>query len=121
MKIRIRGNSIRLRLSQSEIAELAKTGRVENRTEFGREQTLVYALNMSDSVDSLDASFQNGRIELIVPKVVAENWMNTENVGISDETDFTRILIEKDFACLTERENEDESDNFPHPKTNQKC
>jgi hypothetical protein len=26
-----------------------------------------------------------------------------------------RIVVEKDFACLTAREGEDESDNFPNP------
>ena len=26
-----------------------------------------------------------------------------------------RILVEKDFACLVEREGEDDSDAFPHP------
>jgi hypothetical protein len=30
-----------------------------------------------------------------------------------------RIVIEKDFACLTVREGEDESDNFPNP--NPRC
>lgn len=29
-----------------------------------------------------------------------------------------RVLIEKDFACLTERVDEDELDNFPNPNVN---
>jgi len=27
-----------------------------------------------------------------------------------------RIIVEKDFACLAPRSDEDESDNFAHPK-----
>ncbi len=29
------------------------------------------------------------------------------------------LLLEKDFACLVEREGEDESDMFPHPHAGQ--
>ena len=114
MKLRIRENSVRLRLTKSEIAEFAEKGLVENRTEF--DNIFIYALKKSDSAENLQANFENGRIEIIIPKDVADNWTNTEEVGISGTTETLKILIEKDFACLTVRENEDESDNFPHPK-----
>ena len=33
--------------------------------------------------------------------------------------DKLRILVEKDFVCLTGREDEDESDMYPHPKADE--
>ncbi len=114
MKLRIRENSIRLRLTKSEVAEFGEKGLIENKTEFG-ESVFIYALKSSDSAQSLQVSFENGRIEIIVPKAITENWTNTQEVGISGETETLKILIEKDFACLTVRESEDESDAFPNP------
>ena len=34
---------------------------------------------------------------------------------VLDDGSTLKVLVEKDFACLTERE-EDESDMFPHPE-----
>lgn len=115
MKLRIRENSIRLRLTKSEVAEFGEKGLIENRTEFGK-TVFIYALKSSDSAQNLQAIFENGRIEIVVPKVVKENWTKTEEVGILGEIESLKILIEKDFACLTLREDEDESDAFPHLK-----
>lgn len=116
MKLRIRENTIRFRLTKSEVAEFGKNGLVENQTDFGNGQTFIYALKATDSALNLKANFADGRIEILVPKVVAQKWTKSEEVGISGETGSLQILIEKDFACLTIRENEDESDAFPHPK-----
>lgn len=115
MKLRIRGNSVRFRLTQSEVAEFSEKGLIENKTDFG-ETVFIYALKSSDQLENLQATFKNGCIEIVVPKAVSENWINSQEVGISGEFEKLKILIEKDFACLTVREGEDESDNFPHPK-----
>ncbi len=122
MKLRIRDNSIRLRLTKSEVNEFAEKGLVGSKTEFNNNNILIYMLKSSDLIKEIQANFDNGRIEVVVPKAIAENWTNTNEVGFSTESDTLRILVEKDFACLTERPNEDESDNFPHPQENeQKC
>jgi hypothetical protein len=114
MKLRIRENSLRLRLTKSEVAEFAANGLVENKTDFGA-AVLIYALKSSETAQNLNAEFENGRIQIIIPKKTATNWTDTEEVGISGATETLRILIEKDFACLTVREGEDESDAFPNP------
>lgn len=114
MKLRIRENIVRLRLTQKEVAEFAKKGLVENRTDFGS-SSFIYSLKASDSAQKLEANFENGRMEVVVPEVIAENWATTQEVGISGETETLKILIEKDFVCLTVREGEDESDAFPNP------
>lgn len=115
MKLRIRGNSIRLRLNKTEVTGLAETGLVEEKTDFGDGQMLVYSVSALSETETVKSSFQNGRIEIFIPQTIAKNWAKNEEVGISGNN----ILVEKDFACLAVREGEDESDNFPHPKENE--
>lgn len=117
MKLRISGNSIRLRLSQSEVARLHKHGVVENAISFGR-SALTYRLIASE-VAQPEASFTQNVITVVVPQQTAMHWATSDEVSISAEQplpagDKLSILIEKDFQCLTPR-NEDELDNFPNP------
>lgn len=121
MKLRIRENSIRLRLTKSEVAEIAEKGLVENRTEFGNNQIFVYSLKTSASTPDLQANFENGRIEIIVPQSVADNWTITEEVGIYGNHENLQIAIEKDFTCLTPRAGDEDSDTFPHPQEKHNC
>ncbi len=128
MKLRIKGNSVRLRLTQSEVAEFAENGKFEDRTEFGVEpaQSLSYAVIAESGAEEISANFENGRISIIIPQTIAENWSQTEQTAVSAEQNLPsgktlRILIEKDFACLTPRPEEDDSDNYPHPKSEKHC
>ena len=48
-------------------------------------------------------------------------WATTEQVSIQgeqmlDDGGKLKILVEKDFVCLTGRDDEDESDMYPHPE-----
>lgn len=128
MKLRIKGNSVRLRLTQREVAELAATGNVEDRIEFGAEpsQSLTYAVIAESLAEKVSAKFEDGRVSIIIPRAAAEKWAASEENGISAEQDLStgktlRIAVEKDFACLTPRAGEDESDSFPHPKSEKNC
>jgi hypothetical protein len=121
MKIRIQGNSIRLRLSQSEVDTFAKTGMVHDRIQFGNTagEALSYILEKAE-VRQLGAAYAPNQIKVFVPANLAAEWTETELVGLERSMDLgegnsLRILVEKDFQCLTEREGEDESDNFPNP------
>lgn len=110
------GNSIRLRLSQSEVTNLAEKGLVEEKTDFPNGQNFTYALSAMTETDNLLAEFLNGKIEIKIPKEIAENWANSNEVGIYGTHENIQIAVEKDFKCLTIREGEDESDSFPHPR-----
>lgn len=120
MKIRIKDNSIRLRLTQSEVDLLSKEGKVEKKTHFSPQNTLIYALESTD-VAKMKATFESGRITVYLPRREAKTWINTEQVGmeclssISGE-EHLKILVEKDFTCLVKREGEDDVDAYPHPK-----
>jgi hypothetical protein len=123
MKLRIKGNSIRLRLSQSEVSGFAQNAAVEDRISFGNRR-LSYALLRLNEAEEVYARFENDRIEIIVPAATAEQWTRTTQIGFGAEQNLPggetlKILVEKDFACLTERE--DETDAFPHPQAGQAC
>lgn len=124
MKLRIKGNSIRLRLTQTDVSKFITDGKLVETVEFGddSEPKFYYELLVSETAENVRAAFNNGTISVLVPKNTAEDWANTERVGIvGDENSKLKILIEKDFACLAPRLGEDESDNFPHPKTEKIC
>jgi hypothetical protein len=127
MKLRVRNNSIRLRLTKAEVAAFAFDGAVEEAIEFGvtSEDRFVYRLEQA-AVENVRADFANGKITIFVPLADAENWTKTNQIGIKfeqnlDAEKILKILIEKDFACLDEREGEDESDAFPHPEHRKTC
>lgn len=128
MKLRIRGNSIRLRLTKSEVEQFSETGEVKETVEFGLKENerFVYALISAEVVNSPTAVFENNQLSVFLPKWEAENWTQTNEVGISAEhpignDKFLRITVEKDFACLEERPGEDDSDAFPNPLEGKNC
>lgn len=122
MKLRIKGNSLRLRLSQSEVRRIAEQGAVEDRIEFGPDagQAMRYILRSDKAAKHIFATLENCTITVSVPEAMAKMWALTEQVGMEAQQSLGNgkmlsILIEKDFQCLTARPNEDESDNYPHP------
>ncbi len=121
MKLRIRGDSIRLRLTQSEVKQLADAGRVEESTHFGPDERFTYAIVTSGNAH-VEAKLEARTIEVSVPAATARAWATSDSVGIEGSRDLgdgkaLRILVEKDFACLTERPHEDDADAFPNPHT----
>lgn len=121
MKLRILADSVRLRLSQSDLRQLAEHGRVQETTHFGPDATLTYALVVDSDNDRVAASFADGTMTVSLPQGVARAWIDTEQVGIEAvqplaEQAALRLLIEKDFQCLVPRAGEDDADGFPNPK-----
>ena len=123
MKLRIRGNTIRLRLSQSEVIELSTGQSIVESTTFPSESSASFSYSLSSdyALSSIHASFENGCISVQLPELIVKDWAESENVGLHYSLDTSKgplsILIEKDFACLTDRVNEDDSDAFPNPNT----
>ncbi|RMG79842.1 MAG: hypothetical protein D6714_15690, partial [Bacteroidetes bacterium] len=119
-KLRMAGNSIRLRLSQGEVRQFAESGRVEETVRFAENTLLTYVLEKGAG-DALSARLEGSKITVEVPDKKGMEWAKTDLVGIEGSLEITpgerlKILVEKDFKCLAPRAGEDESDNFPHPK-----
>lgn len=114
MKIRINGNFVRLRLSQSEVEKFAQDSQVGDAIQFGS-RSLTYQLVSSDK-DEVSVDFDGSKITISVPTHLSLQWTDTELVGFENaDQSHVRILVEKDFQCLHKRPGEDESDNFPNP------
>lgn len=125
MKLRIRGNSVRLRITQMELERIRAGKAVAEFTDFGGGRRLTYRLVTDPAVGEIGAAYEEGVITVSLPTDEARRWTNTELVSLSGEQslddDGTQgstlaILVEKDFHCLAPREGEDESDMFPHPE-----
>ena len=114
MKLRIRGNSIRIRLTRSEVERFAAGDPIEEAVDFGFGRTFGYALEVGEN-GLPTASFDGGRIVVTVPAAEVASWTSTDRVGIEADAGQLKLLIEKDFACLSPRPGEDESDMFENP------
>jgi hypothetical protein len=118
MKIRIKGNSLRYRLTRPEVQRFAETGLVEERTNFGP-AALSYALCSTDAGE-LSATFGDNRITLYLPAVLVDEWIHTDKVGfehrmpLNGTEESLYLLVEKDYTCL-DNVDEDQSDNYPNP------
>jgi hypothetical protein len=112
MKIRIKGNSLRYRLTQKDIELFSKEKYLEDTINFGA-HSLKYAIK-SSPVDELTAEFHENKITLHVPLVILEEWTTTDKVGFENCDPALYLLIEKDFKCL-DNVAEDQSDNYPNP------
>lgn len=122
MKLRLKNNSIRLRLTQGEVTQFGQTGRVDEMIQFSGTRYFYYVLAKDAQVTELQAKFENETVIVLVPSDLADQWVNSSDVGIENDWDTAsgitlKILVEKDFACLTERAGEDDTDAFPNPNT----
>ena len=112
MKIRIKGNSLRFRLTKSDVAQFAEDGYAEETTDFGN-HVFTYAVQ-KNNLHNLSAVFENSKITLFMPERMADEWAITDKVGFEYTENGLHLLIEKDFKCL-DNVAEDQSDNYPNP------
>jgi hypothetical protein len=119
MKLRIKGSSLRLRLTQGEVRQLETQGEVAEQVEFGAGAKLTYRLRSEGPV--IAATYADNVIDIRVPRESALHWSRNDQVTLSHAEAVPggelKIVIEKDWNCLAPRSDEDESDNFPHPDT----
>jgi hypothetical protein len=117
MKIRIKNNSVRYRLTRSDVEVFTTAGYLADKVDFG-EQSFTYALQLTDD-EQLSASFENNTITLFMPQSMISEWINTDRTGFENNPASAglHLLVEKDFTCL-DNVTEDQSDNYPNPLAN---
>lgn len=112
MKLRIEGNSIRLRVKKSDLNRLHTEGVVHEMVAFIKGFNFHYELKTDETASNIDAVFTHSTITISIPLSIANEWINSETVGLENTLENGLfILIEKDFPCKT-RENEDKDDTF---------
>ncbi len=121
MKLRIRGDTIRLRLKRGEVDQIAAGTSIVEETHFPN-SVLTYRLDVSGDSD-ISASLDDASLVVSLPESLVSDWAATDEVSLSAEqtlsgTGSLSLLIEKDFSCLEpghHRDGEDDEDTFPHP------
>jgi hypothetical protein len=118
MKIRIKGNSLRFRLTKPEVGFFGNEGYLEEKISFGK-AVLTYALKSKSGIKELSAEFSDNKITMFIPEHLAKEWTSTEKVGYDGEMEIGEgkklfLLLEKDFKCL-DNITEDQSDNYENP------
>lgn len=124
MKLRIKGDSLRLRITPSEMRKLVESGRVEETIHFGQaaDAKLTYALERG-AVAEIEVQYQQGEVIVIAPLAQVQAWASGPEDGIYGGVEIgagkLEVAIEKDWACL-DRKGED-ADTFPNPNEDAKC
>ena len=118
LKLRIHGNSIRLRLSRSEVELCASQGYLRSSLDFGAMGRFDYSLETSEDF-TFRCAYGSDGILVTVPRNVLNDWASSDRVEISStikvsEEATLQLLVEKDFQCL-HKDEVDNSDSFPNP------
>ena len=122
MKLRLLEDSIRLRLSRSEVAAADEQGLVEGRTHFPDGSVFTFALEALRSGSDASACYARDRLVVKLPAAEISAWANDDTaVSLHGELNLPvggslKLLVEKDFRCVTPRGDEDQSDLFQNPE-----
>jgi hypothetical protein len=127
MKLRIQGDSLRLRVSRSEVARLLAGECLEDTIHFAAEANakLTYSLRKGTGVIRPTVQYRENKVTILVPADQATAWGVSDQVGIAEDINMgdlgsLALLIEKDFACL-DRSEVDNQDTFANPNAGAKC
>ena len=127
MKLRIKGSSIRLRLSRSDLAKLAGSGAIQDEVHFSGHprDAWTYGIVRNQVVNAPTVEFNEKRVLVVVGEEDVRRWLSTEEVGIYFSLNIgvygmLEVALEKDFACL-DRSDEENSDTFPNPLASEHC
>jgi hypothetical protein len=128
MKLRIKGNSIRLRVMRSELERLQSGQRLEESVQFAPtiDGVLRYSLAMDASTSvPISVSFRSREITTLISRQQLDGWSLEAQVGLYATLPITtdtslEVAIEKDFACLDSNDAEN-ADTFVNPLMGATC
>lgn len=126
MKLRIKGNSLRLRIAPSEMTHLMDAGRIEDAVQFGQDEDarLTYALEHSGEAKQIGVRYEPASVTIILPSQGTRAWAQGNEVGLYGSVQVRNgrleVAIEKDWACLDKSEAQNQ-DTFPNPNQGAAC
>jgi Family of unknown function (DUF7009) len=120
MKLRVQGNSLRLRLNRSDVEQFRTSGVCAESLRFDSNSQLTYTLEMSSQLTAIEVQYLEDCIRVRLPLDMAEEWAGSDRVSLSLNRaggSGPSLLIEKDFQCLhrEQRSPADDADAFPNP------
>ncbi len=133
MKLRIRSNTLRLRLVRAEVDQLLASGETrEAMPALGGALDYVFALgDVATATAALKTSDAGAELRVTWPRAEATAWAQdpravgmratvalpaTATATTTAAAGELSLLVEKDFPCLVVREGEDDSDAFARPE-----
>ena len=119
MKLRLRQNSLRLRLNQKEVAFLASGSALEEGVAFPNNSRLVCRLFTTPG-SSASADFSGGIVTITIPEHSANDWQSSTVMGLYYKLDSLQISIEKDLECRDLPAEEQDPDAYPR-QTSASC
>jgi hypothetical protein len=115
MKLRFRGNTLRLRVNRREVATLADGSALREDVLFPGNACLTYLLD-TRSEESPLASFDGHSIRIAVPLTDVRAWAVGDEIGLYFNVPASgkvlRIAIEKDLECVDGPREEYDPDAF---------
>lgn len=121
MKLRFRGNSLRLRVNQREVEGLAGGAVLEEQIHFPGDDCMSYVLEARPQ-ETAEASFRQGVIRVTAPQEQVRAWATGEAIGLYFDLPANgtslRVAIEKDLECVDEPA--EERDPHAYPRTTSK-
>ena len=126
MKLRMRKHSVRLRVSQSEMAALTATGRIEETVYFTADgDGFTYVLESVEDLPFTEVRHDAVSLSVRLPSRVMLHWAQPDQVGVYEtlrlgERGDLHVIVEKDFACLDLSDAEN-VDTFPNPNAGAAC
>jgi hypothetical protein len=103
VKLRIDGDSLRLRLNRSDIEQFRQTGVCTESLRFGSDSRLTYMLETSSELTAMATEYRQDCIRVLVPVAMAQEWVGSDQISLSRDCvdgEAPSLLIEKDFQCL---------------------
>lgn len=117
MKIRILENSIRIRVSITEMAQLSDGKEIDSKTVFP--SATLFVKIIPSNFETLVIDFIKHEISILIPLTTLQKLNNSDEVGFSHGIALAKgslnLLFEKDFQCLSERA-EDQSGLYKNPR-----
>ena len=121
MKLRFRGNTVRLRVNRREADTLASGAPLEESVAFPGDTRLMYALETRNE-EAPGASFERNVIRISAPLAKVENWARGDEIGLYFDLAANgatlKIAIEKDLECVDGPIEERDPEAFPRRSGN---
>lgn len=128
MKLRIKGDSLRIRVGRTELTDFLRDGRIEETIHFGStpDARLTYVLEVSaGNTAETQVRYSRQEIAVVLTPGQTRQWSRDGEVGVYTQVPLgpgaaLEVVVEKDFACL-DRSDEDNKDTFANPNANTAC
>ena len=121
MKLRFRGNSLRLRVNRREVDTLASGNHIREEVFFPNRARFTYIFEPS-RMAAPEASFEHNTLRVAAPLLQVRDWAQTEVIGLyynfDAEGTVLKVAIEKDLECTDSTSEDNDPDAFPRPKGN---